>query len=282
MPAGKQPHSEFLVHLKALPDRVPGIVRLRRFLKAALRVYRLRCLAVQELPGDPESHRSGAGRGSVRHRQSLTLLGGTLMTPPPQRPSLREAARRGLTAKQQQQPAAQPVQAHAAPKQRSPGGRPPAPPFVRFEKVKACCGHEIDFGLWEDHQDKFREARRQKKRDQLCPACQEQKQRQEQEAARQRRAEKHKATEKLPRLPDGATFHVVFDAAATEWSGSLTVGSETFTARAGAVFRLLRDLDRLYRAALPGNALPGSACAPPAAAEPASRSDGEPAASERG
>jgi hypothetical protein len=200
----------------------------------------------------------------------------------PKRPSLREAARRGRAAKQQQQTVAEAVQASAARPRRSPGGRPPASPFVRFEKVKACCGHEIDFGLWEDAKDAFREARRQKKRDQLCPVCQEQKQRQEQEAARQRRAERPQARKIPPRLPDGATFHVVYDAAATEWSGSLTVEATTFTAKAGAVFRLLRELDRLYRAALSGNALPGPARAPLVAAEPARRPEGQPETSGRG
>ena len=29
---------------------------------------------------------------------------------------------------------------------RQPGGKPPAPPIVRYEKVKAACGHEVDPG----------------------------------------------------------------------------------------------------------------------------------------
>jgi hypothetical protein len=161
---------------------------------------------------------------------------------PNDRPSLREAAQRGVGAKRPQ------VQ---------PGGKPPAPPVVRTEKVTAACGHEVDFGLFEDKKDKYRDDRREKKRGQLCPACREQKEREVQEAARLRRQEKAEKRVAQPetrkkrhppeRLPDGSGFNVVYDAGKEEWSGTLTVGSDTFTASASGVFKLLEKLDRLYR-----------------------------------
>lgn len=53
------------------------------------------------------------------------------------------------------------------------------------------------------------------------------------------------------RLPDGANFNVLYDAASMTWSGELSIpdGTETLTFRsqANGVFRLLEDLDRAYR-----------------------------------
>jgi hypothetical protein len=40
-------HERSLVELLALPDDVPPVVRLRKFLKAALRSYRLRCTSAR-------------------------------------------------------------------------------------------------------------------------------------------------------------------------------------------------------------------------------------------
>ena len=42
----------FLVTLEALPDDVPAVVRLKKFMKAALRAYRLRCASAREVPAD--------------------------------------------------------------------------------------------------------------------------------------------------------------------------------------------------------------------------------------
>ena len=53
------------------------------------------------------------------------------------------------------------------------------------------------------------------------------------------------------RLPDGAKFEVVYDAARTQWSGTLTIGEKVFTGSAGGVFKLLNRLDRQYRESLP-------------------------------
>jgi hypothetical protein len=47
-------HERFLVELRALPDEVPPVVRLRKFLKAALRAYGLRCTRARSL-GPPGS-----------------------------------------------------------------------------------------------------------------------------------------------------------------------------------------------------------------------------------
>jgi hypothetical protein len=41
--------------LRATGDGPPAIIRLRRFLKAALRGYGLRCLSVEEMPEKPSS-----------------------------------------------------------------------------------------------------------------------------------------------------------------------------------------------------------------------------------
>lgn len=160
-----------------------------------------------------------------------------------------------------------PARPPASPRQRSDGR--PLPPFVRYEEVTAACGHAVQFGLCEDRLDKYRAARRQKVTGRPCPACREQRQREEQEAAARRRTEKDAARpaqqSKRPaqappgRLPDGSCFEVRYDAGAQSWSGTLTVGPSRFTATAGGVFRLLSLLDRQYRDSLP---VPG---APPAA-----------------
>ena len=43
----KQP--EYILRFRALPDAVPSIIRLRRLLKMALRVFRLRCISLEEV-----------------------------------------------------------------------------------------------------------------------------------------------------------------------------------------------------------------------------------------
>jgi hypothetical protein len=61
---------------------------------------------------------------------------------------------------------------------------------------------------------------------------------------------KHKGRPFTPsqRLPDGAVFHVAYDAAKTQWTGTLTIDGKTFTASKGGVFGLLQELDKQYRA----------------------------------
>lgn len=53
---------------------------------------------------------------------------------------------------------------------------------------------------------------------------------------------------KLPRLPDGAIFHVEYDAAGQKWRGTLTVGEVKVEGEASGVFKLMEALDKLYRA----------------------------------
>jgi hypothetical protein len=54
------PPAEFLVRLRALPDRVPGPVRLRRALKCLLRSFGLRAVRVEPLPAEPGASQAAA------------------------------------------------------------------------------------------------------------------------------------------------------------------------------------------------------------------------------
>jgi hypothetical protein len=80
-----------------------------------------------------------------------------------------------------------------------------------------------------------------------CQACREKKQQEEQQAAQLRRQERQRGRVLRERLPDQARFEVVYDAASESWSGTLTIGTTTFTDTASGVFRLLEQLDRQYR-----------------------------------
>jgi hypothetical protein len=53
--------------------------------------------------------------------------------------------------------------------------------------------------------------------------------------------------QRLPRLPDGATFAATYDAATERWAGTLTVNGMTFEVEASGVFRLMEALDKKYR-----------------------------------
>ena len=188
--------------------------------------------------------------------------------PAENRPSLREAARRGVEAKQQAAPTTPAPAAGKAPR--------PAlfqkvkPPVVGIEQVTARCGHAVPFELFEDKKDKFRDDRRKKLTDRECLACriaaQAVKEAADKEAVRLRRAERPKPSPAGPqeRLPHGSRFDVAYDAAKEQWSGTLTVPDATpgcpalvLSASASAVFKLLRRLDDLYRAATAEK--PGSA-----------------------
>jgi hypothetical protein len=132
------------------------------------------------------------------------------------RPSLREAARRG--ANRQARPAAPP------PPKPTPA---PAKP-TEAVKVTAACGHEIDVAPCKPA---FQAERLKKLASLPCPECkrkaQTEREATEQEAARKRREEKEARTPRpkprLGRLPHGSTFHVVYDAEAVRWSGTLTI-----------------------------------------------------------
>lgn len=70
-------------------------------------------------------------------------------------------------------------------------------------------------------------------------------------AARAKRAlapERHRDHPRSrPRLPEGATFHVTFNAERVEWTGTLTVGEVVINGRHGVVMGLLSKLDEKYR-----------------------------------
>ena len=48
----KQPRERYALTLESLPDDAPPIIRLRRFLKMALRAYGLRCTSAVQLHDD--------------------------------------------------------------------------------------------------------------------------------------------------------------------------------------------------------------------------------------
>ena len=191
------------------------------------------------------------------------------MPEPFQRPSLHDAARRGVKAKKGQAapPAAQPAPASApiveAPTAaKAPAAPPqrPKPPVVGVEQVAVRCGHVVPFELFDLKKDKYRDARRKKLTDRDCSACrikaQEEREAADREASRKRRQEKAKMAPPLStpqhRLPHGSRFDVAYDAAKGEWSGTLTVpGLAPFTGSRSAVFMLLRTLDEMYRATRP-------------------------------
>ena len=49
------------------------------------------------------------------------------------------------------------------------------------------------------------------------------------------------------RLPDGAVFHLLYNASTQTWWGTLKVGDAEFSGEKGGVFKLLRILDAKYR-----------------------------------
>lgn len=128
--------------------------------------------------------------------------------------SLRQAAKEGATKKTPEEravltslitpkPAPQPVLNHAkepAPKE---GKKKPPPPFTSYIKIKASCGHEIEFGVWdpENKKDKFRSARRAKHEAKPCPQCREQ-QKAEKELKEKTESQSRKAEKKHARLED--------------------------------------------------------------------------------
>lgn len=103
-------------------------------------------------------------------------------------------------------------------------------------KVKHCCGHELPIQHYTgvacpECRNKAREAQAKAKKEKF-----------------QKRREELAANDQTTRLPDGAVFNVQYDAAAVRWSGTLTIGDRQFTATESAVFKLLINLDRQFRA----------------------------------
>ena len=52
------------------------------------------------------------------------------------------------------------------------------------------------------------------------------------------------------RLPDGAVFHLLYNASTQTWWGTLKIGDAEFSGEKGGVFKLLRILDAEYRKSL--------------------------------
>jgi hypothetical protein len=134
--------------------------------------------------------------------------------------------------------------------------------------VTASCGHEIT--VEPGGKAAFQAERLKKLAGLPCPDCkrtaQQEREVAEQEAARKRREEKAarlpRAKPRLGRLPHGATFHVVYDAEAVRWTGTLTVpqggiyNASVTTGEDSAVFALLMALDRAFRRLPPEEAAP--------------------------
>lgn len=87
-----------------------------------------------------------------------------------------------------------------------------------------------------------------------CPGCvraNRVKRNAEKRAAREAKGEPKSAVPDAGRLPEGAVFHATYDAAKQEWTGSLELlNGFQFTATESGVFKLLRQLDTLYRQSL--------------------------------
>jgi len=147
------------------------------------------------------------------------------------------------------------------PAAKKPFAKPPPPPFAKTIKIKASCGHEIEFGLWDDKKDKFREQRKKKNEGMPCKECRQAahlKREAEQKAiadANPKKKKKNKgpsnAQRKIERLPTGSVFHATY-IEDKKWTGTLTVPiegrePEVFTAFDSAVFKLMSYLDHKYR-----------------------------------
>lgn len=141
------------------------------------------------------------------------------------------------------------------------------PPIVGYEIIQASCGHDIQFGLFEDKLDKFRKERRVKWQEKACEACRKLRREASEVESKIKREEKAKGNANqgkwkhgrlVDRLPHGSVFHVIYNAETQRWSGMLNIpkddGSgektydfQTFCADSSGVFKLLPKLDALYR-----------------------------------
>ncbi len=97
------------------------------------------------------------------------------------------------------------------------------PAFSGIEKVKASCGHLVDFGIWEPSKDKFREERRKKVQTNLCKTCRAEKHERELKEALKRK--KARQARKLFRYPHGTviTSTMINTEQDQRWRGVMTV-----------------------------------------------------------
>ncbi len=155
-------------------------------------------------------------------------------------------------------------------------GSPPTKvkvPSIGTSPLVVKCGHTIAFDLFA--KDPHREARRAKALSRDCPPCRQARAHAEEAAAADRKARrKAEAMDSRAasfvggfnprgRLPDGARFAAVYDAAAVRWTGTLTIDGVTYECAASSVRKLLSKLDVAYRESL----LPAVADGPAASAE---------------
>ncbi len=152
-----------------------------------------------------------------------------------------------------------------------PKGTPPQPRNrpepIRVEKVKCLCGHEEDFPVYPDKNDRFRDQRRIKCAERVCSSCRQTthktKTEKDMREAKERRKNKPRRTpnwkleaaERLTRLPHGSQFQTRYDHENMKWTGMLVVPENScgnperlvFSHEAPAVFRLLSELDAKFR-----------------------------------
>lgn len=141
------------------------------------------------------------------------------------------------------------VPAKPAPRSQSSAPKPkPHPPLLGTEPLVVKCGHSIAFELYV--KDAFRDQRRAKAVQRDCPPCRQARVESDAAAAKERRAKKKATFAKAlkPRLPDGARFSATYDAAAVQWTGTLTVEGATYERQGSSLNKLLHKLDDVYRA----------------------------------
>jgi hypothetical protein len=137
----------------------------------------------------------------------------------------------------QQRPQPKPVT------QPRPAGTPASRPAARGSAVEADpryivtydCGHKIGTRYLQNTK---------------CPQCRKEQQRRRRVEVGARNRGVEPRERKASRLPDGAEFHVVYDAASLRWIGTLVVENVIVEGEASGVFKLLELLDRKYRDAV--------------------------------
>jgi ssDNA-binding Zn-finger/Zn-ribbon topoisomerase 1 len=115
--------------------------------------------------------------------------------------------------------------------------------------ITATCGHPTKIPL---KPAEFFAARRDKALAKACPECRKASHEillKKQREARRKKLVEAAARGKLPkgRLPDGAEFHVRYDAMEEQWSGTLKVSGQMFACKWHALFGMLAKLDGFYR-----------------------------------
>lgn len=164
------------------------------------------------------------------------------------RRTLRDAARYHSSASvPQAKPAAPP----------KPDAKPPQVKQVLtptgYEEVPHSCGHNGQFPLYAEKQDRFRQQRKAKFISKLCVDCREAKMaenvRKQREASAAKGPKPSKFKRKHDRLPDQSSFTMVYNATSQQWVGTMIIPSENYSmsSEAPTLFGLCIRLDTLYR-----------------------------------